>query len=144
MVVVLGACPADDDPAAEPLFPADYTATFREVRPCRRSGDHDLAYVKIWADPIAFEAYSTRTVPFPEGSIVVKEEYANDACTELDGWTVMRREAGFDPAHGDWHWQRVEVGRRVSEDGRLERCQSCHADCGVAPDGHDGTCSVVE
>lgn len=143
VALLVSGCPGDD-PAIEPLFEASYTSTFREVRPCRRSGDHDLAFVKVWADPTAFEAYTTRAMPFPDGSVIVKEEFADDACTSLSGWTVMRREAGLDPEGGDWHWQSVDPDRRVSADGLVQRCRSCHMGCGVAPDGHDGTCSVIE
>ena len=140
---VIAGCPSDE-PAAEPLFAAEYASTFREVRSCRRSGDHDLAYVKVWADPVALEAYTTRAMPFPDGSVIVKEEFADPACTSLTGWTAMRREAGLDPDAGDWHWQRLETDRTVSDDGLVQRCRSCHMECGVAPDGHDGTCSTVE
>lgn len=87
--------------------------------------------------------YTTRAAPFPDGAVIVKQEHADDTCTDVIGWTAMRREAGFDPENGDWHWQNVELDRSVSEDGRVQRCQSCHAGCGIAPDGHDGTCSVV-
>jgi hypothetical protein len=40
--------------------------------------------------------------------------------------------AGYDPTHGDWHWQRVRASdRSVLEDGRVARCITCHetADC---------------
>ncbi len=87
--------------------------------------------------------YMARDEPFPVGSILLKEEYARDDCTDLDGYTVMRREPpGYDPESGDWHWQRLDTNRRVTEDGLVERCRSCHADCGEPPDGWDGTCAA--
>ena len=40
-----------------------------------------------------------------------------------------------------WTFQRVNPDRTVeSEDD--SRCIGCHAECGVPPDGFDGTCAV--
>ncbi len=148
--------PAPTPPASiEPLWPADYAASYTQVRPCRRSIDHDLGYVTIHANPSSNEAYAKRDAPFPVGSTILKVEYDDEECTTLRGFTVMLREpAGYDPGFGDWHWQKADAARTVFLDGKrsmppanpptaIDRCARCHDDCGKAPDGFDGTCSAV-
>ena len=140
---VAAGCDGGDEPA--PAFPADYAATYVEVRGCRGSADHDLRRIRVLADPAALAPYQTRSAPFPPGAIVLKAEhdFADDDCTgPVVEWTVMTRlAAGTAPGLLDWSWQRVDGDRRVvSEDE--PRCAGCHADCGGPPDGHDGTCAV--
>ena len=143
-LAIATACSDDGgEPApAEPLFPADYAATFQEVRSCRRSADHDLFYVRVLASAGAASVYANRDAPFPEGSVLVKEEHADDACTDLERITAMRREIGYAPQAGDWHWQRLSPDRAVELDGKLATCAGCHQSCGVPPDGHDWTCAA--
>jgi hypothetical protein len=136
-----------DEPAPPPppeaLFAADWASAYQEVRDCRRSGDHDLNYVRVLADEAARDTYLMRDEPFAVGAVILKPEYADEACTDLAGFTVMRRESpGYDPAGGDWHWQRADAARVVKDDGVIARCVSCHQGCGVPPDGHDGTCAL--
>lgn len=136
-------CPGPELPEVEPVFPADYASTYTEVRDCRRSPDHDLAYIRVLASPEALAAYTARDAAFPEGAVVLKEEFADPACADPTGWTAMRRQsAGYFAAGGDWQWQRVDPDRRVAEDGALPRCAGCHSACGVAPEGHDWTCAA--
>jgi hypothetical protein len=134
-LVVVAAC-STDGPAPE--FPADYASSYAEVRDCRTSADHDLHKIRILADPAAMASYVSRGAPFPDGAIVLKEEYdfADPTCAgPIVQWTVMRR------IDADWRWQRVDLGRAViSEDE--PRCIGCHAQCGQPPDGFDGTCAV--
>ena len=135
----------DDDGREErTLFPASYADTYQEVRDCRKSGDHDLNHVRILADPAALAPYQDRADPFPEGAVVVKEEYdfADDTCSgDLVQWTVMSKMAeGAAPELLDWHWQTVDPDRNVVDDNSL-RCAGCHSDCGAPPVGYAGTCA---
>jgi hypothetical protein len=151
--VVVSGCPGDDDPAddstggsdAAPVFPSDYEATYVEVRNCRGSGDHDLNNIRILADPAARTPYEDRAAPFPDGAVVLKEEYDfGDTTCEgpLKQWTVMQKLApGSSPDTLDWAWQRVDEDRIVVEEDP-PRCIGCHTSCGVAPDGYEGTCAV--
>ena len=125
------------------LFPADYAASFEEVRDCRRSSDHDLNYVRVLADPAALEPYQGREEPFPDGAVVLKEEYdfADDTCSgEIIQWTVMSRLAeGSAPDTLDWQWQTVDAERAV-EDENAVTCTGCHSEC-QAPTGYASTCA---
>ena len=103
-------------------------------------------YVRVLASPDAFEPYMGRTLPFPAGSIVVKEEYSNDDTTcagEIVDFTVMQKlDVGAAPADLDWYWQKVKQADFSVEDTDIKRCTSCHKDCGVPPVGYDGTCTM--
>ena len=146
---LLTGCPADDgeddDVGVEPDFPADYQGSFVEVRNCRPSGDHELNTIRILAGPTALEPYQTRAMPFPPGAVVLKEEYEFgdlDCTGPLKQWTVMRRlEDGSSTETLDWTWQKVDADRHVVAVD-TPACYGCHTDCGVLPDGFDGTCAV--
>ncbi len=130
------------DPAA-PDFPADYATSYVEVRDCRRSGDHDLHWIRVLAEPEAAAIYASRAGRFPEGALVLKEEYdfADDTCAgPIVEWTSMRRLAGGE--RGGWAWQRVSAEREVTSEDE-PRCIGCHQQCGQGPDGHDGTCAIA-
>ena len=144
LAVVAAAC-GDDGPGVA-LFPDDYASTYQEVRDCRRSGGaHDINHVRVLAAPDTVAIYNDRSGPFPEGAIVLKEEYdfSDSTCAgPIVQWSVMQKRAsGTSTDTLDWTWQRVDrLGNVASEDD--SRCIGCHEDCGVAPDGHDGTCTV--
>ena len=142
---VATACPADDAPKIEPDFPADYQDTYVEVRDCRGSGDHELNNIRILASPTALDAYLGRDQPFPEGAVVLKEEYEFgdlDCSGPIKQWTVMRRLPDDSaPDLLDWTWQQVDLEREVV-DLDAPRCVGCHQACGVPPDGYEWTCAV--
>ena len=145
VVLLAAGCGDDTMPGPDPVFPADYDMTYTEVRDCRQSGDHDLNIVRVLADPTALAAYEDRSEPFPEGAVVIKEEYefGDIDCTgPIKQWTAMEKlPVGSAPDMLDWRWQRVDAdGIVVAED--TPRCAGCHSVCGMPPDGYDGTCTV--
>ncbi|HEY3245583.1 MAG TPA: cytochrome P460 family protein [Phycisphaerae bacterium] len=113
----------------EPVFPANYRESYTEVRDCRFSIEHGGVTIRVLANSIAVQPYLDNADPLPVGSVLVKEEYSGEICTNdamLVRWRVMRKEApGFDPADGDWHWQNVAPDRRVIEDTNAS-CIACH------------------
>ncbi|MBA3464686.1 MAG: cytochrome P460 family protein [Deltaproteobacteria bacterium] len=138
LIVLLAAC-GDD---AAPLFPESYASTYTEVRNCRSSSDHELNRVRVLADPAALAPYMARTQPFPVGSIVLKAEYdfGDTSCAGAPvAWTVMKKLAT--PEDLGWVWQKVDAKRGVESENDPQ-CIQCHSDCGVAPLGYDGTCTV--
>lgn len=143
----LQACdgPEPPPPGPEPLFPADYASTYTEVRNCRKGGEHELNVIHVLASPSAAGPYTNRDQPFPEGAVLVKEEYdfSDTACEgPITRWTVMSRLAeGSSPDTLDWRWQTVDADRNVV-DQDAARCHACHADCTPDVDGYEGTCTV--
>lgn len=144
-MLAASACGNGEEEPASPaqIFPPDYAASYQEVRNCRRSSDHDLLYVRVRVNDVALGPYQNRDAPFPEGSIIVKEEHIDEECSDLERWTAMKREpAGYAPEAGDWHWQRVKKDGTVDLDGKVQTCAGCHSSCQTPPDSHDWTCAV--
>jgi hypothetical protein len=116
-----------------------YQSTFQTVRTCRLSGSHANQYQLVLANAIAVEPYTNLSYPLPATSVVVAELHGNDSsCHNLLGYYLMAKEQpGYDTTAGDWHWQELDVNQRVSQDGRLTACSSCHA----KPPCNDFLCS---
>jgi len=142
---VLAAC--SEPPAPEPVltaaFPANYAESYTSVRNCRKSGDHELDFVRVLADPEALAPYSDRTTPFPDGAVVLKEQYdvSDTTCSgPILQWTVMVKDSAATARLG-WDWQRVAPNRSVTE-ANTARCFGCHEACTGAPAvGYDFTCT---
>lgn len=75
---------------------------------------------------VAHEALSSGTLPLPEGSVIVKENYMPDG--SFDASTVMYKSPGFDPEHNDWFWAKYDEQGEAEVSGRAEMCQSCHGE----------------
>ena len=144
-ILTVTACTHGGDDDDGPAFPADYAATYTEVRACRPSGDHDLNAIRVLASPTALAPYRTRMGDFPAGAVVLKEEhdFADPTCSgPVKQWTVMQRLApGVDAGTLGWRWQKIDLDRRVVTQDE-PRCIGCHTACGVPPDGFLGTCTV--
>lgn len=136
-----GQQPAQAGP--DPVFPADYAASYTLVRDCRKSGDHELDFIRVLADADALGPYQDRSTPFPDGAVVLKEQYdVSDATCSgpIVKWTVMQKDAA-QAARLGWDWQSVDAKRRVltSNDSA---CFGCHEGCTGAPAvGYDHTCT---
>lgn len=135
--LALSACGPDETPTTASLVPSDYRARFVEVRNCRGTIEHIattaspmVTNIRVLASPEAAAAYRANAPALPVGTVIVKEEYDDPGCaaSSLRAWTVMRKEmAGYDPAHNDWRWQRVQASNgAVLVDGRVESCIGCH------------------
>ena len=134
--------PHDDAP-----FPEDFETSWTEARtPCTLSHDHELTYIRVFADALALAPYTERVEPYPTGARLLKVEYADEGCTEIRDYVVMERlESGSAPADLDWRWLRYDDQRRLVTDRRFEpdRCINCHTcHCAVPPYGWQFTCSL--
>jgi len=142
---ILFACGDDGDDGELAAFPADYAATYEQVRNCRFSLEHGLIRIRVVASPDALAPYNGRAAPFPTGAIVLKEEYAErdrDCAGPIIAFTVMQKlDVGSSPEMLDWTWQEANGDRRLL-DADVPRCVQCHTGCGKPPDGFDGTCAV--
>jgi hypothetical protein len=145
VLALLLAAACADAPSRAPVaaFPADYAASYEEVRSCRKSADHELDFVRVLTDPSALGPYLDRTSAFPDGAVVLKEQYAADdaSCSgSIEAWTVMRKNTAA-TARSGWDWQRVASDRSVVE-ADTGSCQGCHAGCtGAGQLGYDFTCA---
>lgn len=139
----LAACGGAEPEPTAAIFPADYQDSYVEVRGCRKSADHELEHIRVLTDPAALEPYQARRGEFPDGAVVLKEQYegSDDNCSgPIAQWTVMRKDASTNDRLG-WSWQRVAADRRVVESNTAS-CIGCHSGCTGAPSvGYDGTCT---
>jgi len=69
--------------------------------------------------------------PFPAGTILVKESHkadGNGAKGDLANLTIMvKREAGYDAANGNWEYVMTTPAKSVRMQGKLGMCINCHA-----------------
>lgn len=143
----LGCTSEPTTPAPEAIFPAEAPTTWRQVRSCRHSHEHELNYIRVVADDLAHDRYLQWDAPFPVGATLLKLEYSDAACQQLVRYTAMRKLAkGADPARGDWRWQATSPERVVDEDAPIKVCVACHQahcrdDNGT---GFDLTCAEEE
>ena len=143
LALLIAGCADTPSPSPSPVFPADYADRYVEVRSCRKSADHELEQVRVLVDPDALGPYEDRAGAFPDGAIVLKEQYeaSDTTCSgPIAQWTVMQKNGEASERLG-WDWQRVEATRRVLETN-TQSCHGCHAGCSGAPQaGYDFTCA---
>jgi hypothetical protein len=131
-------CEEEDEVPAS-LLPADYPAGFTEVRDCRFSVEHSAVNIRILADGPGAAVFADESYPFPTGALVVKEEYRDMECTELEGFTLMqRRDDDDDEATDGWVWQRLDASGRWVGPQDVRACTTCHRMCTL---GRDGVCA---
>ena len=144
-LAALAGC-ADDDASEptrpDPIFPADFGATWQEARTCRFSHDHELRSIRVFADADAFVPYTEWSEPYPVGATIVKIEYEDDQCQKIQGYSAMQKlEEGAAPEGYDWIWQKLDAAQRVETGSDIPaRCIDCHEYHCRAPYGFDFAC----
>lgn len=125
-----GATGADSDGGAPDPGPVpdDYKTTFTKVTERAQSNDHQGMMVEVWVNDIAKATWDAGSGTYPEGSILVKEHYADDASTDVMAWTTMEKlNAGYAPDTGDWYWEKVMGDGTVEMEGTPAMCTGCHS-----------------
>ncbi len=83
------------------------------------------AYLKFYANSVALQAIREGTRPLPNGSILMKANYAKDMKT-LKVLTPMYKVEGYNPEAGDWFWAKYKPDGSVLASGRVNSCIDCH------------------
>ena len=125
-------CGDDSEGTSESAFwPLDFETSWPEVRDCRLSpAEHDGYNIRVFASPDAERAYLDGDYPFVEGVQLVKGEYSDEACTELERVSgMLKLEAGSEPELGDWKWQRADASGRLLTRTPARSCAGCHDAC---------------
>jgi len=137
-LLLVGGCFQQDKPGTSQILPPDYETSYVPVRSCRPAYGHGSNSIVVFASPDAESDYLLGIGPLPQNSVIVAKESDKADCSTLVGYTLMFKDVpGYDPTAADWHWQRLDDQRYVLEDGRLQSCSSCHAQCSR----NDYTCS---
>lgn len=93
-----------------------------------KSGLHNGDFVRSYMNDVALAAIADFKGSFPDGSIFVKEQYADAEGTVKTGHTVMLKLDGYDSAHGDWYWVAYDAkGQTTTHHGMAPYCYDCHA-----------------
>ena len=120
-------CEVEIDPNA--FFPQDYTTSMVQLGECRESTQHSNPFFLFYITATSKDAFNAG-MPLPEGTVVLKAQYNDGECTDLNRWTAMKkREAGYDAANFDWEWQNVDNNGEIAEVGKIGYCASCHKPC---------------
>ena len=82
------------------------------------------AYLKLYANPVALKA-AREGKPLPDGSILVKENYAKDKKT-LMAVTPMYKVEGYNPEAGNWFWAKYGKDGKAMVSGKVDSCINCH------------------
>lgn len=105
----------------------DLVQVSKDYSPSQHSGSN----VRVWVSLDALDAYraidpdANTAEKFPEGAIILKEQLTRDGA--VDAYTMMvKGRAGFAPASGDWHWQRIGADGAITHEGQIGFCISCH------------------
>jgi hypothetical protein len=90
--------------------------------------DGHNAYVEIFLNHKAIDAYVEVKPMFPVGSKVFKPLYSDPEGKYFARLVIMvKMQEGYDSAHGDW-WYGVydESGMEMAYEGRIPECINCH------------------
>jgi len=103
-----------------PNFPENTSPT--------ESESHLGLYVLAFYNPIDGDAITNHTLPLPDGAIIVKNNYADSAGTQLRAVTIMSKRSGM------WYWAKTTPDGRVfvgpngapAEGTDVQSCINCH------------------
>jgi hypothetical protein len=91
-------------------------------------GPHTMPFVRYYAPPATMTYLKEGRPPYPVGTTVVKVKWWNEADKHPTAVAAMiKREAGYDPDHGDWEYVYTTLGEKPeTQRGKLESCIQCH------------------
>jgi hypothetical protein len=100
-----------------------------------RHGPHANTAILVYMNKPAAQAFSGRTNLYPVGSVIVKQKRIHGYWDRRSGKKIpsaengvggmVKRAAGYDPAHGDWEYFYFEDKSRIQA-GRIQSCVQCH------------------
>ena len=121
--------PVAPEPSLDGEVPADYESNYNLVTDARSlSESHQGMWVEIFVNDTGMTVWDAGTGTFPAGTIIVKENYADETAEDVMAWTIMEKVAsGYDPDHNDWHWVKVTADGTVAANGIEDGCIGCHS-----------------
>jgi hypothetical protein len=97
-----------------------------------RDGSSPHSKVQIWYSANVRDGLAGTSFAVPEGTVAIKT-FDNDGTEGIDGIAVMvKKPAGFDPAHHDWHYEMRDPNGGLMSDpppGPIDMCIGCHREC---------------
>ena len=83
------------------------------------------AFLTTYVNDIAQDALQADKDTFPNGSIVVKENYNKNK--KLAAVTAMYKVKDYNPSDGDWYWIKYLPNGQVEAEGKVGSCIRCHS-----------------
>jgi hypothetical protein len=109
--------PSPQDPPARAVNPAEH-------------GPHDRPAIVVRTSPEVIDLFRAGRSPLPVGAVVVKEKHDGPIASGPPAayGAMVKREPGYDPAHGDWEYvYATERSEKSVTRGKLASCIECHA-----------------
>ncbi len=101
----------------------------------QRTGPHTTANLLIYMNDVAARDFAAQSKTYSVGAVIVKQKElwvslpANlqpSAQQRIEGaGGMIKRAAGYDPAHGDWEYFYFENPATI-DSGRIDSCVRCH------------------
>jgi hypothetical protein len=92
-----------------------------------KDGPHTLRQINVYVNEAAKAAIPDRNKsPLPAGSAVVKAKHVPDSGLPKEIGAMIKREAGFDPAGGDWEYLFIGQSGKLTR-GKIASCRNCHS-----------------
>ncbi|MGE3726316.1 MAG: hypothetical protein AB7I41_12240 [Candidatus Sericytochromatia bacterium] len=120
--------PSNNAPAAQPVEPSDadlkalaktYTSFPALNTELKKSPTHEGMMVRTHLDSAAMQAFNSKSYPFPDGSVSVKEGHKSaDGPTEA--LFVMKKIKGYDTANGDWFYAMTAPDGTAMQKGKVQ------------------------
>ena len=92
--------------------------------PMREGKEPHGALQNVRANGLAIKGFAFENDPMPDGTMIVKENFNADSV--LQGFTVLYKKAGYNPAAGDYFWASLGPDMKVKAEGKLAGCISFH------------------
>ncbi|MEX2530953.1 MAG: cytochrome P460 family protein [Gemmatimonadota bacterium] len=105
-------------------------ATWPEMGELYEGQEPHGAQLTTRLNDVAAEALAAGSSSFPEGSLIVKENYMPDG--SLGALTTMYKVPGYNPEEGDWFYTKhlangeLDQMNGMSMEGRVPGCVGCH------------------
>lgn len=134
ITAVAGAVPGAAQTATLRTSPyRDYKSWTRMNETPVFSATHGGSFVVTYVNSTGLAAARTGRFPFPVGTVIVKEAFANEGCkpgTPGAVFVMDKRARGYDPGANDWHWVRYNADGTLwgagKSDSKVSFCPACH------------------
>ncbi len=109
----------------------------------KKHGPHTYTAITVFMNPPAAAAFAATNLPYPVGSVVVKQKALGWPAESEPGGKItqsaegvggmVKRAPGYDPEHGDWEYFYFEASYFYFQDpakieqGKIQSCVRCHA-----------------
>jgi hypothetical protein len=88
---------------------------------------HDPKFFTVYVNAAGKQAMmSGKNSVFPAGSVIVKEKLPSEQGAPELLTVMVKRERGFDSAHGDWQYFIANGRGQETSTDDVAKCQSCH------------------